>query len=201
MNSTNYGDIVAGTIIGIVGLLIVALWMKCTVIPWYKRTRQLNPGENNAIADHEMTIDFDPLAQDFHQELPRIWEAHSGSSLKQQPNVTQYEPRRTSTPMESMQIEHHGAESPYINAFSSSFLSNTDPATSKQIMETDQESFPPFDPHYRPSVPIPMQIPPNGQVIVDTISPTLLNGKVGSMAMTIDIPNRVHHARRARAYT
>lgn len=50
------GDIIAGTIIGLVGLFTIALWVQTTVIPWYKRCQKLYALQQSALVDQEAEL-------------------------------------------------------------------------------------------------------------------------------------------------
>ena len=99
----SHGDIIAGTIIGIVGLIMLVTCMKIFVLPWYKHYQELKVRRHQAVQNHGAS--YGSVAELAKQlSVPPILEVHSSSSLRQQLNVVPHGLQKTSAPTDNSQF-------------------------------------------------------------------------------------------------
>lgn len=134
------GELIAGCIIGIIGLILVAFYIKEKGIPWYKRAQQLRKvRENAAVKDQEAALAF-PSTEAPHElgEIsPRpISGLNETLTDEQRPDIVESDDRAL-----------HGQS----RVASEATTPQSNQLNSTPVAKPDHEPFPAFDPKYRPS--------------------------------------------------
>ncbi|KAF1838963.1 hypothetical protein BDW02DRAFT_620255 [Decorospora gaudefroyi] len=175
---THRDEFIAGAILGMLGLTLFVIWLRKTGIPWYKRVRESRAERKNAVMDLEAALST--------SRLPSPALGHSAPTTSVDARIHS---RNQATPPQSTgdpvgPTESNRALEPSIHDPTSSSSSlRTDRTSTTGSISPDLETFPAFDPDYRPSFDIadvPLHSVRHSHVSDDTVESTDTGTSMGT---------------------